>query len=156
MKSCEFFCLQIKTMWSFKILLLLLLSLLLLLLLLLSSSLSLLFLLLFLSRDSDRNVRWPSDDVIMWDHVTNSKLNISSSARPLTTQHDRLVTYCLKNLHMDSYDPVEKWWCVVTWQVKSLTYPLCKTYGYETWQIDGLWWGKRTHQVTSRFDHLVT
>ena len=31
-----------------------------------------------------RNVRWLSDNVITWGHVTNSKLNIFSSARPLT------------------------------------------------------------------------
>ena len=42
------------------------------------------------------------------DHVTNSKLNISSSARFLTTQHDRLVTYGQKNLPMDSDDPMTK------------------------------------------------
>ena len=71
-----------------------------------------------------RNVRWTSDHVITWGHVTNSKLNTSSSARSLTIQHDRLVTYYYKNLPMDSYDPLTKWWCVVTWQIKSVTYPL--------------------------------
>ena len=71
-----------------------------------------------------RNARWHFDHVITWDHVTSSKLKISSYARSLTTQQDRLVTYGYKNLLMDSYDPLTQWWCVVTCQTKSVTYPL--------------------------------
>ena len=70
------------------------------------------------------NVRWPSDHVITWDHVTSSKLKIPSSAWSLTAQHDRLVTYGYKKLLMDSYDPLTQWWCVLTCQIKSVTYPL--------------------------------
>ena len=39
------------------------------------------------------NLRWLFDHVITWCHVTNWKLNISSSTRSITTKHSRLVTY---------------------------------------------------------------
>ena len=36
---------------------------------------------------------WPSDHVVIWGHITNWKLTISSSTRPLITKHCRVVTY---------------------------------------------------------------
>ena len=39
------------------------------------------------------NLRWPSNHAITWGHVTNQKLNSSSSTRFVTIIHDRLVTY---------------------------------------------------------------
>ena len=39
------------------------------------------------------NLKWLSDHVIRWGYMTNWKLNISSSARSITTKHGRLVTY---------------------------------------------------------------
>ena len=35
------------------------------------------------------NVNWPSDYMITWSHVTNWKLNISLSAKSMTTKYDR-------------------------------------------------------------------
>ena len=90
--------------------------------------------------------------MVRWCHETNWKLNISSSVNSITTKHGRLVTYGERNQTMESHDALTIWWCVVTWQIKSVTYLL--------WQ--GLWlWNlasgaNRTHEVTCSSHHLVT
>ena len=79
------------------------------------------------------NVRWLSDHVIAWGRVTKWKLNISSSARSMTT---RLKTYGNRNLSIESQDPMT-WWSVVTWRIKSVTYPLWP--GPWSWTVTS-WW----------------
>ena len=44
-------------------------------------------------RKLPHNLRWLSNHLITWGHVINWKLDISSSARSITTKHGRLVTY---------------------------------------------------------------
>ena len=65
------------------------------------------------------NIRWPSDHVIMWGHVTHRKLNISSFARSMTTKHDRLVTYAERSPPMVSHVPLTTWSHEVMWQFKN-------------------------------------
>ena len=38
---------------------------------------------------------------------------------------------------MESHDPLTNWWCVVTWQTKSITHPLWQ--GLWTWNLES-WW----------------
>ena len=69
------------------------------------------------------NVRWSSDHVITWSHRTNWQLNISLSARSVTTKHGRLGTYGERKPAMESHNTLTMQWCVVTRQSKSVTYP---------------------------------
>ena len=48
-------------------------------------------------QDGDLWWREPFDHVVTWAHVTNWKLNISPSARSVTTKQDRLGTYGERN-----------------------------------------------------------
>ena len=79
------------------------------------------------------NVRWPSDHVITRDHVTNWKLNISFPARSLATKYRRLVILW----QWSSHDSLTMCECVVTWQIKSITYPLWQ--GLWPWNL-ARWW----------------
>ena len=75
--------------------------------------------------------------MITWGHVTNWKLNISSSTRSMITKHGRLVTYVERDSPMESNDPLTTLWCVVTWQIKRVTYPLWQ--GLWPWNLVS-WW----------------
>ena len=93
------------------------------------------------------NVRWPSDYVITRRQVTNSKLNIPSSARSMTTKHGRLVTYYGRNPTVESHDPLTLWWCVVVWQIASLTYLLWKSPWPWSLEVGDLPRAERTHEA---------
>ena len=43
------------------------------------------------------NLKWPSDQMIMWGDVTNWKFDICSSVRSMIAKHGRLVTYGKRN-----------------------------------------------------------
>ena len=93
------------------------------------------------------NVRWPSAYVITWGHVTNWKLNIPSSARSMTSKHGRLVTYGERIPTVESNDRLTLGWCVVIWQIVSLTYLLWKSlwpWSLASWWLTESWthpWG---------------
>ena len=76
------------------------------------------------------------DPLITWVHATNGKLN-SSFSRSMITKHGMLVTYGKKISPMESHNPLKIWWCVVTWQIKSITYLLWQHLW--TWNLTK-WW----------------
>ena len=83
------------------------------------------------------NVRWSSDHVITWSHLTNWQLNISLSARSVTTKHGRLGTYGERKPAMESHNTLTMQWCVVTRQSKSVTYPFWQ--GLWPWNLVNSW-----------------
>ena len=68
---------------------------------------------------------------------SNLNLNILSSSRSMTIKHGGLVTYGERNPSMESLDPLTTWWCVVTWQIKSVIYSLWQ--GLCPWNLAS-WW----------------
>lgn len=72
------------------------------------------------------------------------KLNILSDAMPMTTKHDRLMTYGDSNPPVESHDSLRIWWQVVRWQIESITNPF--------WQ--GLWqWNLASWQLNVKRRH---
>ena len=55
----------------------------------------------------------------------------------MTTKHRRLMTYGERNPPIELYYPQTTWWCVVTWQIKSITYP--HWHGLWPWNVAS-WW----------------
>ena len=81
--------------------------------------------------DEDNSPKMPDDSLITWSY------NISSSAKSRTTKHGRLVTYGERNPPIELHEPLTMWWCVVTWQIKSVTYPPWQ--GLCSWNLASLW-----------------
>ena len=95
---------------------------------------------------------WPSEQVVTWGHMTNWKVNISSSKRSMgtkffmalwprshltnwkqnifscttaaTTRLGRMVTYNEKNTSIVSYEPLTTRLHGFTWQIKNKISPL--------------------------------
>ena len=88
---------------------------------------------------SIHNDTWPSDHVITWDLVTNEKLHIPSSTRPITTQYGRLVTHGERNPTMRSHDSLTTWSCVYTSQIKCVIYKIFKINDGQTLQDADMW-----------------
>ena len=69
------------------------------------------------------NVRWPSDHVLSWGHVTN----IVSSTWSMATKHDWLVNYDKRNPPMESHETLIMYPFVVTWLTKRVVSPLLQS-----------------------------
>ena len=64
--------------------------------------------------------------MVLWDHVTNYKHYISSTApiSSMATKLDRMMTYLEWLLPVKSHDHMITWSCKITWQAKVIIYPL--------------------------------
>ena len=65
----------------------------------------------------------------------------------MTTKHGRLVTYYGRNPTVESHDPLTLWWCVVVWQIASLTYLLWKSPWPWSLEVGDLPRAERTHEA---------
>ena len=92
----------------------------------------------------------------MWCRVTNWKRYICTSARPLWTKIDRVLTKFERLQFTDSHVPLIMWSHNATWQNKASYLYFNKTYKHQTWQSDDSRWGTPTWKVTCLFDHVFT
>ena len=64
------------------------------------------------------------EKVVLWDHVTNLNHYTSTATISVATALGIMVTYHEWLLPMKTHDHKITWSCKITWQTKSITYPL--------------------------------
>ena len=65
-------------------------------------------------------VTWPSDFLILWDHVTNQNHYIQTVTVPMAKQPGRMVTYFERLLTIKSHSPLITWFCKAMWQTRAI------------------------------------
>ena len=89
--------------------------------------------------------------VVLQDHVTNYYLYMSTTAVPMATKLEMMVTYLEEVLPIMWRNPLIPWSCKITWKTKTIYLHYRGDYGHQTWQDGDLPWRASIHKLAVTF-----